>query len=242
MQRTVNSLMGFKMEATDGDIGKVEDFYFHDQVWAVVYLIVKTGNWLSGRKVLISPVALIPGADRSWVFPVDLSREQIKNSPDIDTDKPIFRQQEIALHNYYPWQSYWGTGFYEGGIWGIVRAPPIDTVPVDKPDPESEDDLHLRSTHAITGYQIETTDGQSGHLRDFIIDDQNWHINYLVIELHSWLAGKKVLLDRKHIKEVQWSTSKVLVDITTDMLINSPEFRESDYFYADTGNFIFDGA
>ena len=72
MHLAINSLIGYKMAAMDGKIGKLEDFYFDDQVWIIVYLIVKTGNWLSGRKVLISPVVLIKGAGRDGAFPVTL--------------------------------------------------------------------------------------------------------------------------------------------------------------------------
>ncbi len=236
MHRNVNSLIGNPMEGTDGELGKVAKFYFDDQAWIIVYLVVKTGNWLSGRKVLISPVAVIKGKDRSGTFPVNLTKEQIKNSPDIDTDLPVSRQQEIALHRYYPWQSYWGTGFYEGGIRGIVTPSIANPLPVEV----IGGDPHLRSTHAISGYHIETTDGELGHLRDFIIDDETWHIEYLVIEMHSWLTGKRVLIARKHIKEIQWDTSKVLVDVTSDVLENSPAYEESVLFHPENEDKVFD--
>ncbi len=51
MHRNVNSLIGNPMKGTDGELGKVAEFYFDDQAWIIVYLVVKTGNWLSGRKV-----------------------------------------------------------------------------------------------------------------------------------------------------------------------------------------------
>jgi sporulation protein YlmC with PRC-barrel domain len=179
MHRAINSLIGYRMAAMDGKIGKVEDFYFDDQVWMIVYLVVKTGNWLSGRKVLISPAALIKGADRDGTFPVTLTREQIVNGPDIDTDKP------------------------------------------------------LRSTHAITDYHIETPDGELGHVRDLIIDDETWHITSLVIEMQNCLEGKQVILPLEHMKEARWNMSKMLVDITSDGLKDSPSFRESDYSYSE---------
>jgi uncharacterized protein YrrD len=236
MRRNLRSLIGNPMEGTDGEMGKVEEFYFDDQAWIIVYLIVKTGHWLSGRKVLISPVSLTWGSDRTRVFPVNLTKEQIKNSPDIDTDLPVSRQQEIALHQYYPWQSYWGTGFYGGGSWGIVM-PPIDDPAGVK---AAAGDQHLRSTHAISGYHIETTDGELGYLRDFIIDDETWHIEWLVIEMHSWVSGKKVLIARKHIKEIQWMGSKVLVDVTKYILENSPAYDESTFFDPQTLDSIFE--
>jgi sporulation protein YlmC with PRC-barrel domain len=199
MHRAINSLIGYKMAAMDGKIGKVEDFYFDDQVWIIVYLIVKTGNWLSGRRVLISPVALIKGADRDGTFPVTLTREQIVNGPDIDTDKPS----------------------------------PAEATQFGKEDTGTGGDPHLRSTHAITGYYIETPDGELGYLRDIIIDDETWHIKSLVIEMHNCLEGKTAILPLKHVKEVKWSMSRMLVDITSDQLKDSPEFRESDYSYSE---------
>jgi uncharacterized protein YrrD len=236
MRRSLSSLIGNPMEGSDGEMGKVEEFYFDDQAWIIVYLIVRTGNWLSGRKVLISPVSLIRGSDRTRAFPVNLTKEQIKNSPEIDTELPVSRQQEIALHQHYPWQNYWGTCFYAGGIWDIV-TPPVDDPAEVKP---AAGEQHLRSTYAISGYHIETTDGELGHLRDFIIDDETWHIEWLVVEMHGWLSGKKVLIARKHIKEIQWAGSKVLVDVTKYILENSPAYDESTFFNPQTLDTIFE--
>jgi sporulation protein YlmC with PRC-barrel domain len=193
-------LIGHKMKATDGDIGKVKDFYFDDQVWVIVYLIVKTGNWLSGRKVLISPVTLVKGADRTGTFPIKLNREQIISSPDIDTDKPSSAN--------------------------MTQTQRIDAGPDGNP--------HLRSTHSITGYQIETLDGQRGHLRDLIIDDESWHIKYLVVEMHKGVPGKKVIMALRHVKAVQWNRSKMLVDLTADRLKDGSGFRESDFSYSES--------
>jgi len=199
MHRAINSLIGYRMAAIDGKIGKVDDFYFDDQVWTIVYLVVKTGNWLSGRKVLISPVALIKGADRHGIFSVTLTREQIVNGPDIHSDKPC----------------------------------PAKAMKAGKEDAGSGGDPHLRSTHAITGYHIETPDGEPGYLRDIIIDDETWHIESLVIEMNNCLEGKNVILPIKHVREARWSMSKMLVDIPSDRLKDSPGFRESDYSYSE---------
>ncbi len=143
---------------------------------------------------------------------------------------------DMALHQYYPWQSYWGTGFYEGGVWGIVTPSVANPLPIEV----IGGDPHLRSTHAIEGYHIETLDGELGHLRDFIIDDETWHIEYLVIEMHSWFNRKKVLIARKHIKEIQWATSKVLVDVTSDVLEKSKPYDESALFQQETVDTVFD--
>ncbi len=150
MQRNIKSLIGYSMEATDGDIGKVEDFYFEDTTWLIRYLILKTGNWFLYRKVLIVPQAKVKRNAAPGIFPVNLSKEQIGSSPDIDTDKPVSRQQDMELYGHYAWQRYGGSGFYAGG-----SAAAMDNVPIidekimkeaDPNDKRSDDDLHLRST------------------------------------------------------------------------------------------------
>lgn len=95
MLRLVTKLEGCAIGAIDGTIGHVKDLYFDDAAWVVRYLVVATGDWLSKRKVLISPFALgVPGwAQR--ILPASLTIEQVRNLPDIDTDKPISRQHEI---------------------------------------------------------------------------------------------------------------------------------------------------
>lgn len=243
MQRSINDLIGSGMEATDGAIGKVDEFYFEDDTWTIRYLVVKTGNWLSGRKVLISPEALVKAIRKSGIFPVNLTGQQILNSPDIDTDKPVSRQQEIALHEYYPWQNYWESGFYPGGVWGVIDGTPtidrgiIEAAAIVK---QSNDDLHLRSTHHVTGYHILAIDGEIGHVKDFIVDDETWQLLFLVVDTHNWLGGKKVLISVKHIKEVQWSNSKVFVDISTEAIKNSPAIDESVYLFPEAFHAVHD--
>jgi hypothetical protein len=102
--------------------------------------------------------------------------------------------------------------------------------------PDIHSDKPLRSTQAITGYHIETPDGEPGYLRDLIIDDETWQIESLVIEMNNCLEGKNVILPIKHMREARWNMSKMLVDITSDRLKDSPEFRESDYSYSEAGD------
>jgi uncharacterized protein YrrD len=233
MQQTIDHLTGNNLNAMDGEIGKVEDFYFDDETWTIRYVVVKTGNWLSGRKVLISPDALLQFSWESGIFPIALTMEQIRNSPDIDTEKPISRQEEEKLTNYYPWQPYWRTGFYPGGLWGIIQSTPI-LVPASIAEPEkimrSKEELHLRSCQKVTGYHIHAADGDIGHVNDYILDDQTWQISYLVVDTHNWIGGKKVLVAVHHIREVQWENSKVVVDLTVDAIKNSIAIDKWDYF------------
>ncbi len=109
MKHSLNSLIGFTMGATDGEIGTVKEFYFDDHSWTVRYIIVEAGTWLTGRKVLISPTVLLPFDWDKGIFPVNLTKEQIKNSPDIDTDKPVSRQMEMEIQQHYQYAMYLGS-------------------------------------------------------------------------------------------------------------------------------------
>ena len=82
-------------------IGKVKEFYFDDRYWTVRYLVADTGNWLTGRQVLISPYALVAVNSDQQNIVVDLTKKQIEDSPSLDSDKPVSRQFEQAYYGHY---------------------------------------------------------------------------------------------------------------------------------------------
>jgi len=224
MKRSVKSLIGYTMGATDGEIGKVKEFYFDDKTWTIRYLIVETGNWLSGRKVLISPEAILTPDWENEVFPVNLTKRQIKNSPEIDTEKPVSRQQEIKLYGHYPWKNYWGDESFGLGM-PVSMFQVLQRDEAFPDDKESDDDPHLRSTKKVAGYSIMATDGEIGNVEDFIIDDSNWKLDFLIVDTGNWFPGKKVLISPKWIKEIKWDTSTVIVNASVELVKNSPEYE-----------------
>jgi uncharacterized protein YrrD len=105
--RSTNAVMGHHVQASDDEIGHVEDFIIDDQTWAIRYLVINTRNWLPGKKILVSPQWI----ERvSWteakVF-VNLASETIKAAPEYDDDAPITRDYEEALHNHFSCKGYW---------------------------------------------------------------------------------------------------------------------------------------
>ncbi|RKT19765.1 hypothetical protein BX285_4235 [Streptomyces sp. 1114.5] len=78
-------LIGFHVEAVDGPIGKVDKL---SEAVGEQYLVVDTGPWIFGRRVLLpaGTVTRIEIAEQK-VY-VDRSRDEIKNSPDLDDDGP----------------------------------------------------------------------------------------------------------------------------------------------------------
>lgn len=230
MKRTIKSMMGYAMGATDGEIGQVQDFYFDDDTSTIRYLVVKTGSWLFGRKVLIPTEAVQSVNWDKREFAVNLTKEQILKSPDIDTDKPVSRQQEETLHTYYPWQGYWGSGIYAGGMWGVMPAAPIFAATIHEDSEEIatvEDDVHLRSADRVSGYKIHATDGEIGEVTDFIINDSTWKLEYLVVNTGGWVTGKEILLATKWVTGVNWGNSVVIVNISVKAIENCPAYDPS---------------
>ena len=231
MHHNIKSLTGFTMGATDGEIGQVKEFYFDDHTWTIRYLIVETGGWLNHRKVLISPEALLTPDWEHEIFPVNLTKEQIKNSPDIDTEQPISRQHEIEMYEYYPWTSYWGGGYWGGGMGtsGMmtqVHEPLKEAVHNENnmAAKDSSGNPNLRSTHKVKGYTIHASDGEIGDVEDFIIDDSTWKLDFMVVDTGHWFPGKKVLISPKLIKEIDWDTFTVVVNATEEEVKSSPEY------------------
>lgn len=225
MQKSTKDLKGNTIVSTDGDIGKVDDFYFDDEDWTIRYLVADTGNWLVGRKVLLSPIAVGKADFSSGQVNVKLTKKQVEESPSIDTDKPVSRQHEAYYHDYYGYPYYW-SGPY---LWGSMYYPglPVDDQQrVDERRAEREEagDLHLRSAATVAGYHIEATDGDIGHVEDFIVDDESWEIRYMVVDTRNWLPGKKVLVAPRWIDRVSWEESKVYVSLTREAIENAPEY------------------
>lgn len=215
-------LTNYKIEATDGNIGQVHSFLFDDQKWIIRYLVVDTGIWLTRRKVLIAPSAIGKPEGEQRIFPVELTREQIKNSPEIDTDMPVSREQEKELHKYYNWAAYWG------GPFGLM-ATPIGPASIESKQVtaiiEEKTETHLRSTKEIISYKLRASDGLIGHIDDFIIHQENWLIRYIIVDTRHWLAGRKVIIPPDWIKEISWANGEVLADVSRKTVKDSPEFN-----------------
>ncbi|NJN84644.1 MAG: PRC-barrel domain containing protein [Caldilineaceae bacterium] len=229
MLRKMSDLMDFAVQARDGEVGKVDDFYFDDNEWHVRYFVVKTGPWLFGRRVLVSPVAFDKPIWSTETIPVILTQKQVKNSPDIDLDKPVSRQQEVDLTTYYNWPAYWPAtpAFFNQSAVGVMApvAAPVATKEQTQTRDKSEiGDPNLRSVSEVTGYGIHATDGMIGHVEDFFVDERDWSIRLVMVDTRDWLPGKKVLISPDWVERVSWNDSQVHVKVTQDTVRNSQEY------------------
>jgi hypothetical protein len=223
-------LKGLAIHATDGELGAVDEFLFDDDTWAVRYLVVKTGGWLDDRRVLISPMSVFQADWPAKRLDVTLTKEQVKHSPDIDTHQPVSRQHEADYLGYYGYPYYWSGPYYWGPSdfpAGMSLEASIRTEAAGDRVRKESADSHLRSSHAVKGYRVESTDGAIGHIDGFIVDDKSWAIRYLAVATNNWLPGKKVLIAPAWAQNISWEDSRVYVGVTKEAIKSAPEYLES---------------
>jgi uncharacterized protein YrrD len=221
---TVKALKGYKLDSLDGEIGKVKEFYFDDKYWTIRYLVADTGNWLSGRQVLISPYALRAVNKEEQNIAINLTKKQIEDSPPLDSDKPVSRQFEEYYYGYYGWPMYW----YGPYVWGPYPYPSGVRYGETLKEYQAEKkwDPNLRSTNAVSGHHVQASDGEIGNIEDFIIDEETWTIRYLIINTRNLWPGKVVLVSPRWIKDISWGELKVFINLTRDVIRESPEYTE----------------
>ena len=219
---SVRGLNGYTIGAVDGDFGWVRDMYFHDRRWDVQYFVVDTSHWRAGKRVLISPVAL-RGADHEHkVLRATLTKAEIASSPDIDTEKPVSRQHEVELFQYFPY--YWLT---EGGAGWPDPMPSIRLATLDlemDEDRMGRGDPHLRSAHTVMHYYVHAMDGDMGHVADFLYSDAPWQISHVVVATRPFGPGRKVLVPVRWIRRVSWEAGTVDVSLMGETVRLAPEY------------------
>ncbi len=247
MLNAVSSLKGFELQAKDGRLGTVSDFLFDDSTWKVRWMVVDTGRWLTGRKVLIHPSAVTSAEYGTRDLNVALTKAQVEDSPDILQDRPVSRQMQNDLYGYYGWDPFWGGGMFGGGgmyggsIYGggmgafaapaaapayfgasAVREAERGAAGTDDGDP------HLRSIAEVTHYHVQSTDGGIGHIQDLLVDNASWGIRYLIVDTSNWWFGQHVLISPYAVKSIEWHDRDVRLDIPRDRVKSSPSWNPGD--------------
>ena len=223
MLRSSDELRRMTIHATDGELGHVDEFYFDDDTWTIRYLVVRTGSWLSGRLVLLTPT-VITGTD--WTahrLSVSLTMDQVRNSPDVGTDRPVSRLQELEYLQYYDQPPYWMLGAEVGGS-AIAIDAAMRAAAAEAEAAGSEPPTHLRSSREVRGYHIEAIDGPIGHLHHYLIDDDTWRVRFLVVDTSTWWFGKDVVISPDWVSRVSWGGRCLNVDQAREAIKSSPAF------------------
>ena len=201
MLLSAEMIRGYKLEASDGEVGKVADLYFDDDTWTVRYIVVQTGNWLGDHRVLITPRRVDRVEQDRKVIEANLTRVEVKASPPAESDKPVSECMEI-----------------------IFSPRPFSSPAYESERCSENADVHLRSTKEVEGYTLTATDGDIGHVAGFIVDDIDWVIRYLVVDTRDLWPGKNVLVSPEWVEEVDWNTSRLRFDVRGAAIKDAPEY------------------
>jgi hypothetical protein len=237
--RSINSLKGYQLGAHDGGIGACSDFLFDDESWIVRYLLADTRKWLPGRKVLVSPISIGKVDVIGRTVDVDLSKEQIKNSPPLEMAAPVSRKYEMFFNKHFGWSDYWDGS----GLWGDDTYPGSLKLTKEMREIEQSADRrsNIRSTNEVAGYRIHAQDDDIGHIEDFLVEEETWIIRYLVIDTSNWIPGsKRVIVDPNWVDQVRWDDRSVYLRMTKEQIENSPEYDPLVPIYRDYEQSIFD--
>jgi len=215
LRRALHGISGMRIHATDGDLGHVHDVYFEDGQWLVQYLEVDTRHWLHDRRVLLTPGAVQSVDWEHGRIHVVLTREQVRNSPDIDSHKPVSRQHQLQVHEYVPWpfpssDRVWERAELAAELHKLMLETSGREVTAPLPD-QTKDDPHLWSARALSNYGLEGTDGALGRVADLLVEEDAWAIRHIVIDGGSWLSAKWFLVPVDRIQSISWDAKRVRV-------------------------------
>ena len=204
MFRSLGDLMGASMIAMDGELGMICNFLFDDQSWKIRYWVVDVGHWLTRREVVISVSAIDQPDWKTKTLRARLTKEQLRNGPDVDSKKPVSRQQEIAMREYFGWPAYWDTI--------VDKVFPRSSIAAGWEFPvHTAEDNHLRSAEDVIGYEVWASDGVVGCLESLIVDEAVWHIGYLDLKTGDWLQSRSALVPTSWVKSISWADHRVIL-------------------------------
>ncbi len=188
------SLTGYKVNAQDGDAGKVLFFFFDDHRWMLRYLVLGTGSWMGKRKVLLTPDTVIAHDWANQRFDLRITRDTIKSSPEMNVLEPIPCQGQETVDRHY------GCAFQRRG------------------------EANVHSSQDFAGFSVDLEDAPGGKIEDLVVDDNSWIVPYTVVNTRSWLPGKTVLVPPQLVDSVNWDDEKIRLRLTREQLKDAPAY------------------
>ena len=207
--------------ADDGHLGRVRDTYFDERRWSMRYLAVETGHWPGHQRVLISPWSVRALDPPRRVVRTDLTRHELAESPDADTDRPVSRQHALDLARYYGFPYHWlgaapvseqwrAAGGGEGAV--VTLAPRL----------RRAGDRHRQSARAVLGYYVHANDDDVGHVSDFLFGDAAWAIRHVVVGLRLGSRGDACWCRWGWVTRVIWDAGALSVALPGSVVRAAP--------------------
>ncbi|MDQ0207815.1 PRC-barrel domain-containing protein [Alkalicoccobacillus murimartini] len=241
------TLESFSMNATDGELGSIADLYFESNTFTLRYFVGDTRTWFFGGKVLLSPEAVTSIDAEKEHINVNETKEQIKNSPKPSEHEPVSRQYEAELRDHYGWKHYWGApiggvgaGMGTPGAYpaapGLIIPPPVSNPQSDQGEYESEALSHqtnhnfLQSINDLRGYTIHAKNGEVGKVLDFMLNEHDWSINYIIVDVGGVFTREPVPLAAEWITDISWQDKTITVNVEKELIERAPNYELHEPF------------
>jgi len=229
MLRSVKDLVGYTVAARDGRCGELREMYFDDRLWILRYWEVDTG--LARSVVRLSPQAVTAVDDKTCQFHVGMCREQLQRGPGVDSDPWLARPHdaERGLRRER----------YGGNLWSLAGVPLSELLtpaveaaelPATPAQPERfgrERDLHLRSSADVIGFGVAARDGPIGRVADFLIEPATWQVCMVVVDTHTWLADRRVLVPPMWVDAFDDAARQLRFRVSREAVQTSPHYEAS---------------
>ncbi len=224
----LKDLLGCIIFAKEGEIGHLGTFYFDDESWKIRYLTVDTGEWFSGKKVQISTAALAQPDWEPRKLSVALGKADIADN--------FVRENKFLSYENGPPLDHLGGGLFEEQNIGMTPDSIVETIRAKEQASQESvteapvNNSRLRDTTDLVGKSVSAQNGQIGIVEDIMIDGNDWAIRALVVAIKHTQSIKKVLISPALIDRVDWTGSRIYLNVSQETLINSPEYDPSTPF------------
>lgn len=228
MRRSLKELLGYSIKATDGHHGDINDFLFDGNNWIINYIHADLGTIFKDKKVIIPRMFW---KNPSWInqnFEVSLSIKDIENGPLIDEYLPVSKQYEKELLKHFDLQSHI-MRFQSQSVLQTAGNIHLENAFTKSVSEDYENKGSLRSFREVCNYSIRTKDGFKGKLNDLIIDDSNWEVKYIIIDLNGSIPwSRKVLINVNWIERISYPKKSIKINLNSDSLLNSKDFNPNE--------------
>jgi hypothetical protein len=132
----------------------------------------------------------------------DLAKKEVRHAPELDSAGSAARQVSLGRRGFYGWN-----------VWRAFRRSP-GTGPSGV--------THLHNIRDVAGYQVRGSDRKIGHVEDFLVEEDGWTIQYMVVETGKWFFGRKVLIAPRWIEKISRPEREVAVNRSREQVRCGP--------------------
>ncbi len=200
-----NQIYGVSTICADGSLGHVDDLLFDDRSWKVTFIVVRLGRWLNRRRVLVTPEDIESPKWSAGCLNLRLTKSELQKAPSLDLHPPVavqkWREVEVVA-----WDAYWS-----GALSRLFDGDP-----------------HLRNTRAVTGHHVLGLDAKAGHVDNFVIDDGEWLVRYLVVRIGWQRNAKRVMVEPRWVDSIVWEDRGVHIHLPKAEIEHGREFTAQE--------------